>query len=94
MTVAEQEYRTIKDKFFAKHKHDFRVDTSSMDSYGRWYKDYIFADGSNWHEDYYPTWEEGIAIVHDVEVPVEVKMLRTEYYSTDDATSRYVYEQF
>ena len=94
MTKADQEYRRIKDRFFAKHKHDFKTTTGPMDSYGRWYKDYTFADGANWHEDYYPTWETGIAIVHDVEVPVDVKMLRTEYYSTDDAESRYIYEQF
>lgn len=94
MTNAEREYRNIKDKFFDKHNHDFQTYTSAMDSYGRWYKDYCFADGSLWHEDYYPTWEYAKVTIHEVVIDVEVKMLRTEYYSTDDAESRYVYEKF
>ena len=94
MTVSMAEYWKDKDRFFKKHKHDFQTYTSSMNEYGCWYKDYVFADGAQWHEDYSPVYESGIAIVRGVEVKIDgIKLLRTEYYSTESG-SKYTYEKY
>ena len=93
-TLNYQEYTTKKDAFFKKHKNDFRINTSSMDEYGRYHKDYIFEDGAVWYEDMMPTFEQATVEIKKVNVKVEVKMLRTEFYNTDDATSNYYYEKF
>lgn len=93
-TVNYKEYTQQKDAFFKKHNYDFRIETSSMDEYGRYHKDYIFDDGAVWHEDMCPTFEEATVEIKKVNVKVEVKMLRTEFYNTDNATSNYYYEKF
>ena len=94
MTVNYQQYSADKKAFFKQHKNDFECVTSPMDAYGRYYKVYSFADGAQWFENMSPTYEIGTAMVKCVEVKVEVKMFRTEYYNTDDATSKYYYEKF
>lgn len=93
-TATAQEYFDEKKAFFKKHHNDFTVDTSSMDEYDRWYKDYIFSDGAQWHECYSPVYEDGVALVKGVEIQIKgIKLLRTEYYSTE-AGSRYTYEKY
>ena len=93
MTVNYEKYMADKKAFLRKHD-DWRVDTSSMDEYGRYTKWYICADGACFTEEMYPTWETAEAEVRGVKVTVEIKMMRTEYYSTDDANSNYYYEKF
>ena len=93
-TLNYQEYTTKKNAFFEKHKYDFRVSTSPMDVYGRYCKDYIFEDGASWHEVVSPTFESATTEIKKVKINVEVKMLRTEFYNTDDATSNCYYEKF
>lgn len=94
MTVTAAEYWQEKDKFFKKHKHDFETHTSYMDEYGCWYKDYVFKDGAQWHEDYSPVYEDGVAEVKGVKVTVKgIKLLRTEFYSTE-TPSKYMYEAY
>ena len=93
-TVNYQEYTTLKDAFFKKHNYDFRIEISPMDEYGHYHKDYVFDDCAVWYEDMCPTFEQATVEIKKVNVNVEVKMLRTEFYSTDDATSHYYYEKF
>lgn len=98
MTVNYKTYDLIKTKFFRKHKHDFKIETSQMDSYGRYHKEYIFKDGAIWYESYSRVEEvvETTTRIHEVEVKLEntVEFFRTEFWSTDDAESGYYYELF
>ena len=95
MTVTYEKYTADKKAFLKKHgKEDWKVETSPMDEYGRYYKTYICGDGAVFNEEMYPTYETGEAEIRGIKVKVEVKMMRIEYYSTDDAESRYYYERW
>ena len=94
MTVSYKEYNEMKKNFFEKHDFDFKTNTSSLDEYNRYHKEYIFADGAMWYEVMSPEWEEVEAEVKYVKVKVSVKLFRTEFWSSDDATSRYYYEKY
>ena len=94
MTVSYDKYMEDKKAFLKRHKNDWKVETSGMDEYGRYYKTYICADGANFIEEMYPTYETGEAEIRGVKVKVEVKMMRIEYYSTDNANSNYYYERW
>lgn len=92
-TTTYKEYLESKTAFFQKHNYDYKLNTSGMDEYGRYYKDYIFEDGATWYEAMTPTYEKETVTIRRVQVEVEVKMLRTEYWSNDHA-SKYYYEKF
>lgn len=94
MTVDYKKYSADKKAFFNKHKNNFDCMTTQMDQYGRYGKIYNFEDGAIWYENMAPTYETAEVMVKLVPIKVEVKMFRTEYYSTDDATSKYYYEKF
>ena len=95
MTISNyDEYMADKKAFFNKYNNDFEVQTSQMDSYGSYSKTYIFSDNAIWYEVMTPTYEQATVEIKKVMVKVEVKMLRTEYFSTDDAHSKYYYEKF
>lgn len=93
MTVTYKEYNEEKSNFFKKHDYDFTCDTSSMDEYGRYHKTYSFSDGAQWFEDMCPTYEIVEVEVCKAKVKLEVKMFRTEFYSTE-SPSKYYYEKF
>lgn len=92
-TVSYKQYNGEKKSFFEKHEHDFKCDTSSMDEYGRYWKTYVFADGAVWYEAMCPTYESTEVEIKMVKVTVEIKMLRTEFWSTESG-SKYYYEKF
>lgn len=94
MTVTYNDYVNEKKAFFNKHHNDFRCETSSMDEYGRYYKNYVFADNAIWYETMSPTYEIAEVEIKLVKVQVEVKMLRTEFFNTDNASSKYYFEKF
>ena len=94
MTVNYNTYNEEKKVFFKKHHNDFRCDTSSMDEYGRYWKTYSFEDGAQWCEAMSPTYETAEVEIKFVKVKVEVKMLRTEFWNTDDASSKFYFEKF
>lgn len=100
MTVDCRTYTDEKQKFIKKHgKGDWRVETSPMDEYGVYYKHYLFDDGAIWYERMSPAWRKAVAEV-EVEVGVkvkieqDVKLFETEYWNSDNATSRKYYEKF
>lgn len=97
MTVSYETYRADKEAFLKKHP-DWTVDTSSMDEYGRYSKQYMSTDGAIFTEEMYPCWETAEAKVelHGVIVTLkdDIKFMRIEYYSTDDSQSRYYYERW
>lgn len=98
MTVKYEEYIQDKQAFFNKHDNEFTIQTSSMDEYSRYHKEYIFDDGAIWYESYSPEWftqtvevdVKGVAIKTDV----EVKLFRTEFWNTDNSSSKYYYEKY
>lgn len=92
MTVTMKEYWEDKQRFFKKHPI-MSIITSNMDEYGCWHKVYICEGNHELTECYTPTIESGIAVIRGVEVKTEVKMLRTEYYSTEFG-SKYTYEKY
>lgn len=94
MIVTQEQYLQEFKAFFKKHGNDFNVFTSQMNSAGCWYKTYAFADGAQWHENYSPEYEDGIAEVKGVKVQLKgIKLLRTEFYSTE-TPSKYMYEAY
>lgn len=93
MTVDYKTYMTEKMDFVSKHNHDFIIETSPMDDYGCYYKTYIFADGAMWYEKMSPEVCPAIAEVHGVKCKVEVKLFKTEFWSSE-AGSKFYYEQF
>lgn len=94
MIVNYNTYNEEKKAFFKKHHNDFRCDTSSMDEYGRYRKTYTFEDGAQWYEEMSPTYETVEVEIKLVKVKVEVKMFRTEFWNTDNASSKFYFEKF
>lgn len=93
-TVPQYEYALNKSGFLRRHAGDFVVETSPMDEYGVYHKEYICSDGAIWYERMSPEWVSETVEIKHATVKVEVKMFRTEFWSTDNAESKYYYEQF
>jgi len=97
-TTTYKEYIKEKTAFFGRHDCDFHCDTTPMDNCGRYLKSYDFVDGAQWVEVMSPeVCKKTMEVVVKkcvVSVEVEVEMLRTEYYSTDDACSKFYFEKF
>lgn len=87
-------YAEAKQKFMEAHEYDYRIETSPMDEYGRYYKNYIFEDGAIWYETMMPVYETVTVEVHKCTVSTEIKFFRTEFWSSDDAESCFYYEKF
>ena len=90
MTVNYEVYNSDKQNFFNKHnKSDWRVDTSPMNEYGVYFKNYYFDDGAVWSERMeiksIPTEVE----VKMVKVAVEVELQEIEYWSTETPSKCY-----
>lgn len=94
MTVLYKEYAESKMAFTRKHNHDFKVKTSPMDEYEVYHKEYVFADGAVWYERMAPTYRDVEVEVELVKMTVTIKLFETEFWSSDDATSRKYYEKF
>lgn len=93
MTVTYKQYSEERGNFFKNHEYDYKVETSMMDEYGRYTKTYIFDDGATWYELMSPEFVTETIEIKLVNVKVEVKMLKTEYWSSESG-SKYYYEKF
>lgn len=96
MTVVDyKEYQADLQKFLRKHgTKGWEVQTSLMDQYGVYHKEYICADGGIFYEVNGPEYAKETITVKMVTVEVEIKLFRTEYWSSDNASSKYHYEKF
>ena len=94
MTVTCNAYNELKRDFFRKHHNDFKVDTGMLNEYDGWNKTYIFLDGAIWYEVYTKVVETVEAEAHYCKVRMDVSFLKTEFWSSDDARSRYYYERY
>ncbi len=92
-SVDYEGYMQYKLNFLKKHD-EWTVSTSPMNEYGEWHKTYSCSDGAEMHENMRPIYRQAVCIVHDLRVKVQVKLLETELYSSDDAQSVYYYEVF
>ena len=97
MTITAAEYQDRKMAFLRKHE-DWTVETSPMNEYGQYHKTYICRDHAVFTEINEPVYEtvEIETEVKGVKIQIkqEVKLFRTEGWSTDDATSIICYEKF
>lgn len=93
-TFDYESYTDAKQKFFKRHDNSFRAQTSQMDEQGIWHKEYIFDDDAVWYETYTPVVEQANASIHGMSFKVDVKLLRTEFWCTDDSKSNYYYERW
>lgn len=88
-------YIEYKNAFIKKHNEaDWTVHTSPMDEYGQYCKNYVFTDGAVLTEINRPVVETVKVEVKGVEVEVEVKLMETEAWNTDDAKSVKWYEKW
>lgn len=94
MTVTVKDYGELKKNFFEKHENEFRIETSPMDEYGRYHKEYVFNDGAVWYQVMGPEYVNQEVTVKGCTMNVEFKMFRTEFWNTDDFKSKFCYEKF
>lgn len=98
MTVDYRTYNDSKTKFFRKHKNDYHTETSAIDQYGTWHKEYTFSDGAVWYERYSSESEEvqltGVAHLIGISETKIIKLFKTEFWNTDEAASKFLYEKF
>lgn len=91
MIVTFNEYESDKKEFFRKHHNDFHVDVhgTSAENYA---KNYNFSDGSTWYE--VMTRKEicETVEVYKCNVRVKLDMFQTEYWNSDDSTSKFYFE--
>lgn len=88
-------YIDYKNAFIKKHSEaDWTVHTSPMDEYGQYCKNYIFTDGAVLTEINRPVHETVEVEVKGVKIEVEVKLMETEAWNTDDVKSVKWYEKW
>ena len=81
--------------FLQKHgKKDWHVETSPMDEYGRYVKSYICEDGGLLTEVNGPKWVSTQVTVKGVTCRVDVKLMESECWNTDNAESVFFYEKW
>ena len=89
--VSFSEMDEDKKRFFHKHDNDFTIETSG-NSAEYYRKTYSFVDGSNWYEV-----SRKVFIKTQLEhykCLIEVELLETEYWSSDDSESKYYYSSW
>lgn len=95
MTVTSKQYSEEKSRFIKEHgKKDWHVETSSMDEYGTYYKDYIFDDGAIWNERMSVEWIKQEVEINYVKVEVEVKLQKIEFWNNKTGISKFYYEKY
>lgn len=92
--VDAKEYNAQKKAFLSKHKGLKRTDTSPMDEYDSYHKEYICEDNAVWYEVMSPYYKTLQLEVNKCNITVEVKLFQTEFWDTDNSKSRYYYEQY
>ena len=91
MTVNYSEYAELKGKFFRKHDNDYELQQGGT-SAEYYHKEYVFKDGAIWYEVMTKTYEVETIEIKYCKCEVSVAMLRTEFWSSDNAESNYYYE--
>lgn len=96
MTVRYKDYEKALKDFYTKHtKGDSYVDvfTSPLEG-NRYRKEYVSTDGGIFFEINEKISEVVDVVAHGIIVPVTVDLLRTEFFSTDNSKSAFVYQKY
>ncbi len=93
MVVTTKEYNKDKRDFLNRHG-DFTVHTSSLDEYNSYHKEYVCEDGAVFYEVNGPEYVTIPVTVNLVDLDIEVELFRTEYWSSDNAKSKFCYEKY
>jgi len=89
--VKYNEYNDIKTKFFNKHNHDYKkIESGTSAEYYR--KTYAFKDGAVWYEVMTKEEVPAEAEAYGIKVPVLCELLRTEFWSSENADSCFYFE--
>ena len=93
ITTNWEEYQNDLAKFIQKHskKYDWRVVTSPYEN-GQYRKEYLFEDGSTFTDINYLENEFYEVMIEDLGFSAKIPVIKHEYWSTDNATSKYWYE--
>lgn len=92
MTV--DDYVNQKIRFFNEHHGDLiQTNESPLDEYGYHHKTYVFSDNAVWYEMCGPSYEEAEMKVKNLRYRVNVKLLRIEYWTTNDPESYICYKR-
>lgn len=95
VVVNSKQYEDEKLKFLKRHKNRYQLYTSPMDANGQYNKIYATEDGGQWCEVMVPVVEEVEVEIHGCKIcTVSAKFMRTEFWSTDNANSKYYYEKW
>ena len=95
MTVTYETYIEDLAKFIDKHskKYDYSVYTSPFEN-REYHKVYAFENCATFTEINTMEYTEVVNVqVHGITVPVEVSLIKHEYWSTDDSRSKFWYEK-
>lgn len=92
MVVPIEYYRKEMRRFMEKHSQygEMVVHTGPLVD-GTYCKSFCWDHGAEWWEDTKVVQEQTTVKVRGVECKATVSLLRIEYWSTDDSTSKYVY---
>ena len=94
-TVTYKEYMEDLQKFIEKHskKYDYRVETSPFVD-NRYHKEYLFEDGATFMEVNNMDVAELVEVqAHGMTFTTEIHFIKHEYWSTDDAVSKFWFER-
>lgn len=90
--VNYQEYNKDFENFVNKNKkYDLEIKTSSFENNG-YHKEYNYSNGATFYESNKTIVEEIEITNHNIKSIVKVKYFVTEYWSTIDSVSKYVYQ--
>lgn len=89
--VTMKEYYERVSKFVNKHEVA-KVETSLFENFA-WHKDYLCEDGAFGKEINREVYEKAEVEVKGIKITVEVKLLETEWFDTDNGTSIYMYQK-
>ena len=92
-TVNYKDYEDEKAKFFKAHDYDYTVHTSDLQN-NSYHKEYAFEDGATFYESTRKVEEVQIIEVHKIKTKVVVAYMVTEYWSSDDSTTKVFYENW
>ena len=84
-------YKTVQE-FVSKHQVN-KVETSELVN-GQWHKNYLCEDGSAGTEVNRTVYETVEVEVKGLKIKVEVKLLETEWFDTDNSHSVYMYQKY
>lgn len=90
--VTMKQYYEVIQKFVAKHSIE-KVETSPFVD-GQYYKNYLGENGSAGTEINRVVYETVEVEVKGLKVKVEVKLLETEWFDTDNGKSIYMYQRY